>query len=448
MRDNGITFNIKSSVFNAVYLPYLKSTIPIQIFFGGSSSGKSKFVSQRWVLDMLKGDRNYLVVRNVANTLRSTCFMEARKSISEFKADDYFTINVSNLEITCNLNGRMTFFRGLDDPEKIKSITPRHGVITDLWLEEATEVVEAAFNQLVLRMRGPAGIAKRITMTFNPISSQHWIKRRFFEGFTKKKLVTDGRLILKTTHLDNNYLDDEDHDRIEAFKDVDDFYYRVYALGEWGVLGDVVYKNWTMEDLSEREFNGAQWRNGLDFGYSGDPAAFTRSTKKGKTIYVPVTFYRKKLTNPALAEAILPLVEPGEVVWCDSAEPKSIQELRECGVNAQPVRKRRFVGKLSASKSSSILHGIQWLQQHKIVSDIRNQEFNNELGIYQWAKDKWGESLPVPVDKHNHGLDAIRYSYENEMVGTSIGVYTEREYEREQENVPKTDEELVAWLNE
>lgn len=141
-----IKLKVSSKIFNKVYIPYLKDNTPTQIFYGGSSSGKSVFLAQRTVLDLMKGGRNYLVVRNVAKTIRGSVYNEIVKAISDMKLDSFFNVLKSELTITC-INGYQILFCGLDDPEKIKSITPAKGVITDIWVEEATEIEYNAYKQ-------------------------------------------------------------------------------------------------------------------------------------------------------------------------------------------------------------------------------------------------------------------------------------------------------------
>jgi phage terminase large subunit len=180
----------------------------------------------------------------------------------------------------------------------------------------------------------------------------------------------------------------------------------VYTLGNWGVLGNVIFTNWSAEDLSKMQDQFTNQRVGLDFGFSSDPAAVivTHYDRAKKTIYVFDELYELGLTNDILAEGVKSKI--GEYyVTCDSAEPKSITELQRYGVNARTASKGK----------DSVLHGIQWLQQQKIVIDSRCINTRNELQQYKWKEDAGGNSLPVPVDKNNHLIDALRYAYESDM---------------------------------
>jgi len=402
-----VRLNVSTKIFNEVYIPYLFDDTPTQIFYGGSSSGKSVFLAQRTVLDLMKGGRNYLVIRNVAKTIRGSVYNEIIKAISDMGLNSFFTVQKSEFTITC-FNGYQILFCGLDDPEKIKSITPAKGVITDIWIEEATEIDYNAYKQLTKRLRGRSKVSKRLIMSFNPILQEHWIYKEFFLNVwddSKRKYKDDKLLILKTTYKDNRFLTEQD---IRALEDeTDKYFYEVYTLGNWGVLGAVIFKNWRVEDLSWLRDIADNYRNGLDFGFAEDPSALihTHYDRKKKTIYVLDELYMPWLTNDVLAAEVKKIIG-NQLVVCDSAEPKSIKELRQHGVNAIGAKKGK----------DSVNHGIQWLQQHTIVVDVKCQNTKNELMKYRWKEDKNGNVLPVPVDKDNHLIDALRYAYEDEFI--------------------------------
>lgn len=284
-----LNVKIDKNVFNEIYLPHLNDETRTQIFFGGSSSGKSvAIVGQRTICDILKGDRNYLVVRNVGRTSRTSTFNEIRKIIIGWKLEDYFKVNKADMVITC-INGSQILFQGLDDVEKIKSITPEKGVITDILVEEATETAENDIKQLEKRLRGKSKVKKRITLIFNPILKTHWIFKKYFSGrfFDNDTSYNDGDIsILKTTYKDNRFLEQDDIDALE--NETDEYFRDVYTLGKWGTLGDVIFKNWKVEDLKDRINQFDNIRNGLDFGYSSHPMAYNRchyDTKKNGFIF-------------------------------------------------------------------------------------------------------------------------------------------------------------------
>lgn len=403
-----INLQIDPNIFNPVYLKYgMKNEKRTQIYFGGASSGKSfAIVGQRTVLDLIKGERNYLICRNVASTMKGSVWNEVRAAIENFELTKCFDINKSDREITCNLNGYQAFFRGLDNPEKIKSIRPKKGVITDVLVEEATECEKRTIKQLYKRQRGLSKVKKRLTLLFNPIIKSHWIYEEYFGIWDDSKKYVDNKdlSILKTTYKDNKFLTPEDIYDLE--NETDKYYYEVYTLGNWGVLGAVIFKNWKVKDLSEIRKFADKFKNGLDFGYASDPAALSHTyyDKKRSTIYVLEELYETQLTNDALAERIKSMID-NQYVVCDSAEPKSIQELKNFGVSALAAKKGK----------DSVNFGIDWLQRQTVVVDIHCQNMKNELSQYKWKEDKDGNVLPIPIDKNCHLIDALRYAYEDEM---------------------------------
>ena len=416
-----IEFEISKQLFNPIYLPLMDDDTYLQILYGGSSSGKSKFLAQRCVKDILDGGHNYLICRNVQLTVRKSVFNEIRKVIAEWQATKLFTVNKTDLVITCH-NGYQIIFAGLDDVEKIKSITPAKGVITDIWVEEATECEREAVKQLRKRLRGLSKVKKRIMLSFNPILKLHWIYTEYFGSWVDGEQLcrSDRQLTLKTTYKDNRFLTADDIKELED--ETDKYWYSVYTLGNWGVLGHVIFTNYTFRDLTVERKTFDNLRNGCDFGYSNDPAGVIQVhlDMMRKYLYILAESCEKGLTNDLLASEVQKVCSNG-LVTCDSAEPKSIQELRNLGVSATPAIKGK----------DSVNFGIQWLQQFQIVVDIKCQNFKNEIQQYRWQQDRDGNALPIPVDKDNHLIDALRYACERDM-GTLA-----RRGERRTGKVPK-----------
>lgn len=411
---NDIEIKIKREVWNERYYPFIHADQAVQVLYGGASSGKSVFLAQRDVKDLLAGDRNFLVVRKVAKTLRKSVFAEMKKIILAWGLRDLFDIRESDLTITCKRNRRQAVFCGLDDVEKLKSITPENGVFTDIRIEEATETSRDDIKALVKRMRGPASVKKRLVLSFNPIFKSHWIYGQYFEGTpaeSRKEHVTKNLLIVHGTYKDNRFLTADDVDALE--NETDPYYHSVYTLGRWGVLGDVIFKNWQIADLADIRKTTDVFYNGLDFGFASDPAAANVCglNQDKKEIYIFAELHEHGLTNDRLAAEIKDLIAR-QPVFCDCAEPKSIAELNNHHVNAIGVKKGK----------DSLLHGIQWLQQYSIFVDPSCQHTINELQVYQWRKDKDGNTVKQPLDKFNHHIDAIRYAFEDTMLACmSIG---------------------------
>lgn len=395
---------LRGDVVNRVYKPYFDDQRRYQVYFGGSGSGKSVFLATRCVLDALSG-RNVLVVRKVAKTLRGSCWNEVRKAMERLNLTSLFTVSKNDMTFTAHNNGAQILFAGLDDVEKLKSLTPHKGVITDVWMEEATECTYGDFKQLDKRLRGQSRHAKRLTLSLNPVWQSHWIWKEFFSIWQDgKNAAGNERLsILKTTYRDNRFLTAEDRAALENERDP--YYYQVYTLGNWGVPQGAVFRNWHTEDLSALRDAFPLKRYGLDFGFSSDPCGVVECAvdRARRRVYVFREICQKGLTNTALAERLESFLGRTPVV-CDSAEPKSIQELKSLGICALAARKG----------PDSVIHGIQWLQGHEIVVDSQCENLRRELAAYQWQQDKTGECLPIPEDRNNHLIDALRYALEDE----------------------------------
>lgn len=402
-------------LMNEAYAEFLTDDRPTQIFYGGASSGKSfGILGQRTVRDVMTGKRNYLIVRKTARTLRNSSFNEIRKCILRMDLEKEFSINKTDMLITHRPSGNQILFAGLDDVEKVKSITPMTGVLTDIVIEEATETDYNDFKNLVKRLRGgDEKIIKRTTLLFNPILQDHWIYEQFFAGKwdDRKNYYGDSELLIrKTTYKDNRWLTEDDKKKLED--ETDKYYYDVYTLGNWGILGNLIFTNWETMDLSAKAKTWAKYHNGLDFGFFPDPVALVRVgfDRAKKEVYIFQEFGGTGYTNDMLAEEIKPIIGR-EVVTCDSAEPKSIQELNNFGIMAVPAKKG----------PGSVEFGIKWLQRQKIIIDPSCTQTISEIKRYKYQEDRNGNVLPKPVDRDNHFCsDALRYALEAEMVEVQV----------------------------
>lgn len=395
---------------NDAFIPLLDNYARTQIVYGGSASGKSWALSQRCVLDIMAGGRNYLVCRQTARTIRGSVYQQIERVIREANLLPYFTLSKSDAVITCQ-NGHQILFAGLDDVEKIKSLVPAVGVITDIWIEEATETERNDVMDLYKRQRGgDENIKKRMTLSFNPILQSHWIYKEWFERVAwadaQKEYQDEQLSILKTTYKDNRFLTTQDKYDLENEKDK--YRYNVYTLGNWGILGHVIFTNWRVDDLSGMHDQFTNHRNGLDFGFSVDPSALwvAHYDKMHKRIYVYDELYQRGLTNDLLAVEVKEKIGNRPVV-CDSAEPKSIAELRGYGVFAEPAKKGK----------DSVLHGYQWLQQQEIIIDKNCVNTKMEISTARWQEDAGGNALLKPNDDNDHLISAGRYAHERDALG-------------------------------
>ena len=228
-----IKIEINKRVFNDIYMPYLHNEDRYLLFYGGGSSGKSYFIGERYIYKLIQPKRcNLLVVRQTGDTNRKSTFPLLKQIISNWNLSSLFKINESDMRIKCLITKNEVAFAGLDDVEKIKSITFENGELTDIWIEEATECLEEDVNQLKVRLRGGKS-KKQMVLSFNPININHWIKKHFIDS----GLAT----VCFSTYKDNKFLTDDDRKALEDFKNTDPYYYDVYACGKWGVLGKTVF---------------------------------------------------------------------------------------------------------------------------------------------------------------------------------------------------------------
>jgi phage terminase large subunit len=397
-------------VINDVYLPHLENMSATQIFYGGAGSGKSRFLSQRPIIDVLQNNRNYLVCRKVQNTIRKSVFNEIEGVIDEAGLRPYFTTNKTEMSITAS-TGNQILFAGLDNPLALQGVRPKRGVVTDLWVDEATETDKDDLKVLSKRLRsGEEETRKRMIFSFNPIYQGHWLYDTYFSSIgwatEQTEYNTPDLSILKTWYIHNRFLTKQDVENL--LNEKDEYYRNVYTFGNWGVLGDVIFTNWEIQDLSGMRDQFTNRRNGLDFGFASHPAAVSVSHYDAdrKTIYIYDELYETGLTNDLLAEEVKRMVG-NEYVVGDSAEPKSIVELQNHGASVSGAKKGK----------DSITFGVDWLKQQRIIIDKKCVNHIKEFQQYQWKKDASGNAVtpPKPVDKNNHLIDALRYAYEGDM---------------------------------
>ena len=383
-----INLKVNPSVFNDIYLPYLHTDTRYNVFYGGAGSGKSVFVKQKIIWQSIERPKSkWLIIRKVGRTLRDSVFAEIISGLQEWKL--YGLCKVNKTDMTIDLpNGSSFMFKGLDDPEKIKSIAG----ITDIWIEEASELTPEDFRQLDLRLRGQWKHQKQIILTYNPISATHWLKKEFHDQ--KRSDLT----LLKTTYKDNKFLDDDYIKTLESLKDKDYTYYMIYALGEWGVLGNLVYTNYIIEDIPQDPSMYGSTYTGLDFGFN-DPTACLRIGLKDQEVYVFDELYQSGLTNTELIKLLHGFAPKNELITADNAEPARITEIRRAGFTIQPMTKGK----------DSIVFGVDWLKRRKIHIHPSCINTINEIQSYKYQEDRDGNVLEKPVDFNDHAMASLRY---------------------------------------
>ena len=374
---------------------------------GSRASKKSKTTALWHIVKLIEYPlANVLVVRKTERTLRDSCYSDLKWAIQRLGLDSYFSCTVSPLEITYKPTGQKILFRGMDDPLKLTSISVPQGYICFCWIEEAYEInKESDFDMLDESIRGelPSGLFKRLTITFNPWSERHWLKKRFFDK------EDDSVLALTTNYLCNEWLDESDKALFERMKANNPRRYQVAGLGNWGIVDGLIFENWKEEQFNIDDIKvNCESIFGLDFGYTNDPTALFCGLldKVNKKIYVFDEIYEKGLSNAAIYQRVNDKGFSKELITADCAEPKSIDELRGLGLRRITAAKK---GK------DSIMNGIQFIQDYEIIIHPKCVNFLTEISNYTWDKDKFGNAINKPVDDFNHLMDAMRYAIERHI---------------------------------
>lgn len=390
---------IHKNIFNDIYLPHLTDfSKRYEVYYGGAGSGKSYFVAEKLVVKALTDRRKVLVLRKVGRTVKNSVFQLILDTLDLLKIKDKCKINKTDFSIELP-NGSVFLCSGLDDPEKIKSIAG----LTDAWLEEATEFTQDDFNQIDLRIRDPFAKNQQLILSFNPVSKASWTYLQFFAENPELDEFRSKVEIVKSNYTHNPHLPQAYVDSLLLLKATNPVYYGIYALGDFGSLDKLVYSNWQKFDFNKEDIKG-DLIIGLDFGYTNDPTALVAAivNHEENRIYVFQEWGGTGLLNDEIAQAIKDLGFAKSVIKADSAEQKSIDEIKRAGVyRISPCVKGQ----------GSVLQGIQKLQQYEICVHPDCKETLNELQNYCWEKDKQtNEYINKPVDKYNHYLDSLRYA--------------------------------------
>ncbi|WP_448917944.1 PBSX family phage terminase large subunit [Holdemanella biformis] len=375
---------------------------------GSRASKKSKTTALRIIYNMMKYDQsNTLVVRKTYRTLKDSCFTDLKWATKRLEVENLWEFKYSPLEATYLRTGQKILFRGLDDPLKVTSITVEYGYLCWAWLEESYEITsEKDFDTLDESIRGelPPHLWKQWMITFNPWNEHHWLKKRFFDAENDPDI-----LAITTNYKCNEWLDDADLRLFENMKKNNPRRYQVAGLGNWGIVDGLVYENWKEEEFTLDQVIDCESVNGIDFGYTNDPAAVFIGfiDTEHKKLYVWDEIYKKGLSNKKLYEEIENAHYQKKSFTADCAEPKSIDELRGYGLRVEKSQKGK----------DSITHGIQYIQDFEIIIHPRCVNFITEIGNYTWDEDRLGNKINRPIDDFNHLMDAMRYAVEKYTFG-------------------------------
>lgn len=374
------------------------------VLMGSAGSGKSVDTAQHYLLRLMqeKG-RNLLCVRKSDITNRDSTFAELTGALYRMfgdKAGRYWQVNLSPMSLVCRHNGNTIIFRGVNDErqrEKLKSITFQRGKLTDVWIEEATEITQSDFEIIDDRLRGelPPGQFYQIRLTFNPVNKNHWIKKVFFDTPDPNVLTHH------STYLENRFIDDAYRQRMERRKRVDPEGYRIYGLGEWGETGGLILKGWEIKECSRSLEEYDDVAIGQDFGFNHANAVLLLGWKDGDVYILRELYVFEKDTAEIIRLA--KDFPKKRRMWCDSAEPDRIKMWKDAGFQAAAVSKEK----------NSVTAQIDWLKQRTIFVHPSCTATIKELQQWRWKKDeRTGEYLDQPVPIQDDAMAALRYGVE------------------------------------
>ncbi len=374
----------------------------IEVWYGGASSGKSHGVVQKVVLKACKKwpyPRKVLWLRKVDRTIKDSIFADVLDCLSRWQLLPLCKVNQTNYTITLP-NGSQFLFKGMQDPERIKSIKG----LSDVVMEEASEFTLDDYTQLTLRLREPKHRQRQLFCMFNPVSKVNWTYKQWFAPDAE---YDPSRVAVHhSTYKDNRFLDADNIATIEALKKNNPAYYKIYTLGEFATLDKLVFPTFEKRRLRADSLNKFPSLFGLDFGYTNDPSVFihVKADVKSKVLYVLEEYVKKGMLNDEIAQAIKSLGYAKEKITADAAEKKSIAEIKRNGIyRIRPAEKG----------PNSVVQGVNFLKEFKIVVDDRCVKTIEELENYTYKKDKaTNEYTNEPVDSYNHCIDAIRYAVE------------------------------------
>lgn len=375
---------------------------------GSAGSGKSVDTAQHYILRLMSDPgRNLLCVRKSDVTNRDSTFAELQGAIFRMFGEQYkkyWYINSSDMRLECIANHNQIFFRGVNDEkqrEKLKSIAVKRGKLTDVWIEEATELMQSDFEIIDDRLRGelPKGQFYQIRLTFNPVSSSHWIKKHFFDRADPDVFTHH------STYKDNRFIDAAYYRRMERRKEVDPDGYRIYGLGEWGEVGGLILTNYVVEDFDTSPERFDYMVNSQDFGYNHADCIGEVGFKDGELYLCREIYEFEKDTGELIELADKRGFNKSLTMWCDSAEPDRIKMWRKAGYKARGVKK----------EPSSVRAQIDYLKLHKIHIHPSCINTIKEIQQWKWKKnEKTNEYLDEPVNFFDDAMAMLRYSIEEE----------------------------------
>jgi PBSX family phage terminase large subunit len=377
---------------------------------GGRNSAKSTHITLNTVLDVMRYPITMLCVRKVERTLEGSVFEQMREAIEMLGVSHKWKVSKSPLKLTYIPRGNSIIFRGADDPAKIKSIKMSKYPIARLWIEEVAEFkteeeIRTIINSIV-RDELPDGLQYKIFYSYNPPKRKnHWVNKLWGE-----RKPQENTFVHYSTYLDNKYISKSAIQEIESLKYRNENMYRWEYLGEPIGNGVVPFSNLTFRQISDNEVeNFDNLRAGVDFGYSTDPASYVlwHYDKTRRTLYAVDEIYQTKLSNRELYERIKAKGHADLSIIADSAEPKSVDELRAYGLLVRGAKKGK----------GSVEYGEKWLDDLDaiIIDPERTPNIAREFEEIDYKIDVYGNTIPKLEEINNHTIDATRYALQDDM---------------------------------
>ncbi len=397
-----VTFDFSSPEnYNKAYIPSFNWTERYLHYYGGGGSGKSEFVGQKLIIESFEKKHGFLVIRKIADTHRDSTYALLCDWINTWNLQHHFHVTKSPLRIINNITKAFFTFRGVDDPEKIKSIKGA----TRTWIEEASELDREDFNQIDLRLRGYKSLQHNLT--YNPIDSDHWLKTDWHDN------PPPSTKILKTTYLDNRFVGDDYQDVMARLKEQDSNYYNIYALGQWGGrIEGIIFSNFEIINTFPE---AVDYVYGLDFGY-GHPTGLVKATMQDgdgtEDIICDELLYEAGLTTDMLIKRMDDLHIDKEIpIYADGARPETIEAIKRAGYYITTAEK-------SVLEGIMFMKGIEFDENNKpkhvlkrrILITANSANLQKELKRYAWKKDRNGKQLDEPIKAWDDAVDALRYA--------------------------------------
>lgn len=402
---------------NAVFRPVHLSQHRYVALKGSAGSGKSTDTAQQYIIRLMADQgRNLVCIRKSDVTNRDSTYAELLSAINRMGAGAWWTSTLSPLKITCR-NGNSIIFRGVNDEkqrEKLKSITFEKGKLTDVWIEEATEITQDDFEIIDDRLRGelPEGQFYQIKMTFNPVSKQHWIKRQFFDYQDADTLTNH------STYLDNRFIDEAYKKRMDRRRKVDPDGYQIYGLGCWGEVGGLILTDWIVEEFDRSPDTFDLMVNAQDFGFNHANCLGEIGFKDGELYLCRESYEFGKDTSELIKIAQVAGFRKNLRMYCDSAEPDRIKTWRRAGYDAVPVKK--YSGSVAAQ--IDVLKGMRIHIHPSCTNTLK------EISQWKYKKDdRTGLYTEEPVPFMDDAMAMLRYAVEpfRRPKGKSIDVNTQ-----------------------